>query len=256
MDRGEATDGGTERFGETWVYESIVGAIPGLALSDRQAIVIQLALFETGVVVLALLYDVPSAVLPGTVAVGVAAAGSVAMRQFGRRTRRLDLPEPYRRLLFGSSIEVVLGILAFVALVTHLFVFDPRYGDPPLLEWLFGPEPSVPVVYLTLLILWDLCYRIGTSWWAAVVALWRSWRYAFDAETVRRLRRLDALNVGFGLLQVAMIPFLLDRPVLLVAVGGHVVAVTVVSLSAIATLRVQEASAEGSLEPDAPGRSR
>ncbi|GGJ01343.1 hypothetical protein GCM10008995_09010 [Halobellus salinus] len=47
--------------------------------------------------------------------------------------------------------------------------------------------------YLTLLILWDLCYRIGTSWWAAVVALWRSWRYPFDAETVRHLRRLYLL---------------------------------------------------------------
>lgn len=253
------TAGSDERsapFGETWVYESIVGAIPGLALSDRQAIALQVALFETGVLVLAWAYDVPAAVLPGTVAVGVAAAGSAAMRQFGRRTRRLDLPEPYRRLLFGSSIEVVLGVLAFIALVTHLFVFDPRYGDPPLLEWLFGSDPAVPVVYLTLLILWDLCYRIGTSWWAAVVAVWRSWRYAFDAETVRQLRRLDALNVGFGLLQIAMVPFLLDRPVLLVAVGGHIVAVTVVSVAAMATLHVREPSPEGSLEPDATERSR
>ncbi len=246
----------TETFGETWVYESIVGAIPGLALSDRQAVAIQLALFETGVLVLAWVYGVPEAVLPGTVAVAVAAAGSVAMRRFGRRTRRLDLPEPYRRLLFGSSIEVVLGILAFIALVTHLFVFDPRYGDPALFEWLFGPEPPIPVVYLTLLILWDLCYRIGTSWWAAVVALWRSWRYAFDAETVRHLRRLDLLNLGFGLLQLAMVPFLLDRPVLLVAVGGHIAAVAVVSLAAMATLRVREASPEGSLERDATERSR
>jgi hypothetical protein len=248
----------TVAFGETWVYESIVGAIPGLALSDRQAIAIQLALFETGVLVLSWVYDIPEAVLPGTVAVAVAAAGSAAMRQFGRRTRRLDLPEPYRRLLFGSSIEVVLGILAFVALVTHLFVFDPRYGDPTLLEWLFGPDPPIPVVYLTLLILWDLCYRIGTSWWAAVVALWRSWRYAFDAETARQLRRLDLLNLGFGLLQLAMVPFLLDRPVLLAAVGGHIAAVAIVTLAAMATLRVRKASAdpEGSFERNASDRSR
>lgn len=233
-------EGDVERYGDTWVYESIVGAIPGIDLTDREAIAIQLALFETGVLLLAWFYDLWAAVLPGTVAVAVAAAGSGVMRQFGRRTRRLDLPEPYRRLLFGSSIEVVLGILAFVALVTHLFVFDPRSADPPLLEWLFGPAPPVPVVYLTLLILWDLCYRIGTSWWAALVALWRSWRYEFDPETARRLGRLDALNVGFGLTQLAMVPFLLDRPVLLVAVGGHIVAVTVVSVAAMATLRVRE----------------
>ncbi|SDX76552.1 DUF7530 family protein [Halobellus clavatus] len=230
---------GSEPYGETWVYESIVGAIPGVELSDRQAIAVQLGIFQTGIVVLALVYDLWDAVLPGTVAVVVAAAGSGVMRQFGRRTRELDLPEPYRRLLFGSSIEVVLGILAFVALVTHLFIFDPRTADPTLLTGLFGPDPPVPVVYLTLLILWDLCYRIGTSWWGAVVALWRSWRYAFDPATARRLRRLDALNVGFGLTQLAMVPFLLDRPVLLVAVGGHIVAVTVVSVAAMATLRIR-----------------
>ena len=246
----------TETFGETWVYESIVGAIPGLALSDRQAVAIQLALFETGVLVLAWVYGVPEAVLPGTVAVAVAAAGSVAMRRFGRRTRRLDLPAPYRRPLFGSSIEVVLGRLAFIALVAHLFVFCPRHGAPPLSGLLFCPAPPLPLGYLTLLILWDLCYRIGTSWWAAVVALWRSWRYAFDAETVRHLRRLDLLNLGFGLLQLPMGPFLLDRPLLLVAVGGHIAAVAVVSLAAMATLRVREASPEGSLERDTTERSR
>ncbi|MFB6250598.1 MAG: hypothetical protein ABEI27_02745 [Halobellus sp.] len=230
---------GSEPYGETWVYESIVGAIPGLHLSNLQAIAIQLAIFQTGIVVLALVYGLWDAVLPGTVAVLVAAVGSGVMRQFGRRTRELDLPEPYRRLLFGSSIEVVLGILAFVALVTHLFIFDPRVSNQTLLTGLFGPNPPVPAVFLTLLILWDLCYRIGTSWWGAVVAFWRSWRYSFNPETASRLRRLDALNVGFGLMQLVMVPFLLDRPVLLVAVGGHVVAVTVVSLAAMATLRIR-----------------
>ncbi|WP_049985638.1 DUF7530 family protein [Halobellus rufus] len=228
-----------ELYGDTWVYESIVGAIPGLDLSDGQAMAVQLLLFETAVLLSAWAYDLWSAALPGTVAVAVAAAGSGVMRQFGRGTRKLDLPEPYRRLLFGSSIETVLGILAFVGLVTHLFVFDPRVAEVSLLDSLFGPEPPVPVVFLTLLILWDLCYRIGTSWWAAVVALWRSWRYEFDAETVRRLRRLDALNVLFGLTQLGMVPFVVDQPVLLVAVAGHVVAVTVVSLAAMATLSVR-----------------
>ncbi|MGQ4556372.1 DUF7530 family protein [Halobellus sp. GM3] len=229
-----------EPYGETWVYESIVGALLGLHLSDRQAITLQVGLFEVAVLLLAWWYDLGSAVLPGTVAVVVAAVGSVVMRRFGRRTRRLDLPEPYRRLLFGSSIEVVLGVFAFVALVTYVFVFAPRSAVPPLFERLFGSAAPVPVTFLTLLILWDLCYRIGTSWWAALVALWRSRRYAFDAETVRALRRLDALNVAFALTQLAMVPFILDQPVLLLAVGGHVVAVAVVSTAAIWTLRVRD----------------
>jgi hypothetical protein len=159
------------------------------------------------------------------------------MLRIGRSLRRLALPENYRRLLFGSSIEVVLSVLAFVALVTHLFVFDPSRPGTPLLERLFGPEPSLVVVYLTLLVLWDLCYRIGTSWWLAVVSLWRSVRFTFDPETVGALRRVDAANVGFAFAQVALVPFLLEEPVLLTAVVGHIGAVTVVSVAAAATLR-------------------
>ncbi|RDI71765.1 DUF7530 family protein [Halopelagius longus] len=226
-------------YGEAWVYESIVGALPGVHLTDGQAIAIQLGLFEVGVVAFAWVYDLWNAVLPGTVAVAVAAVGSVVMLRMGRTTRRLDLPDAYGRLLFGSSIEVVLGVLAFVALVTHLFVFEPRRAATPLVESMFGPEPPIIVVYLMLLVLWDLCYRIGTSWWTAVVAAWRSRTYAFDEETARALRRVDAWNVLFGLSQIAVLPFVADRPVLLTAVGGHVVAVSVVSTAAAASLRVR-----------------
>jgi hypothetical protein len=224
-------------YGDTWVYESIVGALPGIDLRESEAIALQLFVFEVGILLFAWLYDLWTAALAGTAAVAVAAAGSVAMRRLGSGTRRLKAPVAYRRLLFGSSIEVVLGVLAFVALVTHLFVFDPRQSARPLLTVLFGPEPPVMVVYLTLLVLWDLCYRIGTSWWAAVVALWRSWRYDFDAETAASYRRLDAVNVVFAATQAVLLPFLLDQPVLLLAVGGHIVAVTVVSGAAMALTR-------------------
>jgi hypothetical protein len=224
------------KYGQTWVYESIVGALPGVRLSELQAILLQVAVFEVTLLVLAWAYDLWSAVPAGTVAVGVAAVGSLAMLRLGEGLRSQSVPEAYPRLLFGSSIEVVLGVLAFVALVTHLFVFDPRGGGTPLLESLFGPDPPVVVVYLTLLVLWDLCYRIGTSWWAAVVSLWRAWRYTFDPVTARRLRRLDLVNVGFAVAQAGMLPFVRDEPVLLVAVGGHIIAVTVVSaVAAVAT---------------------
>jgi hypothetical protein len=224
--------GDAGKYGETWVYESIVGALPGVHLSGPQAILLQVAIFEVGVLLLAWAYDLWSAVPAGTVAVGVAAVGSVAMLRMGEAVRSLNVPVAYPRLLFGSSIEVVLGVLAFVALVTHLFVFDPRQAGRPLVVALFGSEPPVVVVYLMLLVLWDLCYRIGTSWWAAVVSLWRSRRYTFDATTARRLRRVDLVNVGFAVAQAGMLPFLREEPVLLVAVGGHIVAVTVVSATA------------------------
>ena len=228
-DRGVSPGHGrTPEYGETWVYESIVGALPGIEISRPLAVGIQLLVFEAGVLLLAWYYDLWAAAAAGTVAVLVAAAGSVEMLRIGSLARSVDAPEAYRRLLFGSSIEVVLAVLAYVALVTYLFAFDVRSGTP-LVESLFGPDPPLAVVYLTLLVLWDLCYRIGTGWWASVVALWRSARFRFDARTARVLRRADLETMGFGLVQLLLVPFLADHPVLLAAVVGHVLAETTVT---------------------------
>ena len=226
-------------YGETWVYESIIGALPGVNLTRGEAVAIQLVAFEAAVLVLAWYYGLWWAALAGTAAVVVAAVGSVEMIRISRFARAADAPEPYRRLLFGSSIEVVLSVLAFVALVTHLFVFDPRTGTP-LIETLFGAEPPILVVYLTLLVLWDVCYRIGTGWWASVVALWRSARYRFDAETVATLRRADRETMLFGFVQLLLVPFVLDYPVLLVALIGHVLAVVAVTSLSLALLRARK----------------
>ncbi|TQQ81228.1 hypothetical protein EGH24_08850 [Halonotius terrestris] len=223
----------TDNYGETWVYESIVGALPGLELSNTHAVAIQFGVFQVGIVLFAWLYDLWSAALAGTAAVFVAAVGSVAMHRLGTKNRAAEIPEAYYRLLFGSSIEVVLSVLAFIALVTHLFVFDAQTPGTPLIASLFGPEPPIVVVYLVLLVSWDLCYRIGTSWWVAVVSLWRAIKFPSEPSTARRFIRLDLENVGFAVTQLVLVPFLLDQPFLLVAVSGHVVAVTVVSALSI-----------------------
>ncbi len=218
----------SRRYGETWVYESLVGGIPGLDLSRTAAVAIQVILFQTGVLLLGWYYGLWSAVLAGTVAVLVAAAGSVEMHRLGEGNRRLSTPPAHKRLLFGSSIEIVLGILAFIGLVTYLFVWDAG-----LLHRLFGPDPPVAAVYLTLLILWDLCYRIGTSWWSAVVALWRAVNVDLSPSDRARARRLDAENVAFSAIQLVLVPFLWSDPLLLGAVVGHVVAVAAVCTAAI-----------------------
>ena len=235
-------------YGETWTYESIVGALPGIDVSTRAAVLIQFLVFEVAVLVLAAIYDLWVAAAAGTVAVVVATAGSVEMLRISRFVRGEAVPESYRRLLFGSSVEVVLSVLAYVALITHLFVFDPRSGTP-LLTTLFGPEPPILVVYLVLLVLWDVCYRIGTGWWASVVALWRSVRYRFDPATARALQRADLETMGFGVLQLVLVPFLASSPILRTAVLGHVVAVTVVTGASILLLRVRTERATPSSSP-------
>ncbi|RAW45138.1 hypothetical protein DQW50_10895 [Halorubrum sp. 48-1-W] len=216
------------RYGETWVYESLVGGIPGLSISRRTAVAIQFVLFEAAVLVLGWYYGLWNAVIAGTVAVVVAAIGSVEMHRLGAKNRLLSTPPEHKRLLFGSSIEIVLGVLAFIALVTYLFVWDGA-----LLERLFGARPPAPVVYVTLLVLWDLTYRIGTSWWSAVVALWRAVHVELSAEDAAIARRLDAENVAFSTIQLGLVPFLLEEPILLGAVVGHVLAVALVCSTAI-----------------------
>jgi hypothetical protein len=222
-------------YGETWAYESIIAALPGVTVSERLALAIQFGLFEAGVLALAAVYGLWEGVLAGTVAVGVATAGSVEMLRISTHVRRADPPDAYERLLFGSSIEVVLGVLAFLALVTYLFVIDPATGRPLLTE-LLGESPPFPAVYLLLLIGWDVCYRIGTGWWASVVALWRSVTYTFAPAQRQHLRRADLETMGFGLLQLTLAPFLVDHPVLLVAVVGHVGAVTLVTSASLVAL--------------------
>ena len=219
-------------YGETWVYESLVGTVPGLNVSARMAVGIQFVGFEAAILVVAAIYDLPAAVLPGTVAVIVATIGSWLMVQFSRSVRELPTPEPYRRLLFGSSIDVVLGVFAFITLVTYLFVADPGWSEQPLVTDLFGTEPPVVAIWLALLVLWDVVYRIGTCWWASLVGLWRALVYEFDPEVTRRYRRADTINVGFAMVQLLLVPFVIGYPLLLATLSGHVVAVvTVTALS-------------------------
>ena len=222
------------QYGETWVYESLVGAIPGVTLSDRAALAIQFVAFEAIVIAVAAGYGLWSAVPAATAAIVVAVAGSWLMLRFSRTLRRLEPPTAYRRLLFGSSIELALSVLAFVLFVTYLFVVDPAQS---LLTELLGPDPPAVAVVLLLLICWDLIYRIGACWWATVVGLWRALQYGFDDDTTRQLTRLDALNVVFAGVQVTLVPFVLDQPVLVAALVGHLIAVVVVSGAAAAIQR-------------------
>ncbi|KAA9399271.1 hypothetical protein Har1130_13875 [Haloarcula sp. CBA1130] len=224
-------------YGETWVYESIIGALPGIRLPTWAAMAIQLLIFEVAIIALSWYYEVWSAAIAGTVVVFVATIGSAEMLRISTLIRRIDVPPTYRALLFASNVEVVLSVLAYVALLTHLFVFDPQVSSMPLLGRLFGAEPPVLVVYLTLLILWDVSYRIGTGWWASVTGLWRSARYRFDPETARVFIRADLEIWGFGVLQLVLVPFVLDQPVLLAALVGHVIAVTAVTAVSVGLLR-------------------
>ncbi|MBP2250143.1 hypothetical protein J2754_000440 [Halarchaeum solikamskense] len=214
-------------YGRAWTYESIVGAIPGVDVPDRVALAVQFALFEGAVLALAGVSDLWTAMPAATAAVIVATAGSALMLDLGRRLRRADLPDAYTHVVFGSSVETVLGVVAYVTLLTYLFVVDPRDGTA-LVTTLLGHPPSAPATFLALLVCWDVCYRIGVGWWAAVTALWRTLAFDLDQHARRAVAAADRRTAAFGLLQLLLVPFVTPAPLLVVAVVGHVVAVLAV----------------------------
>jgi hypothetical protein len=221
-----------------WVYESIVRSVPGVNASRRVALAAQLVGFEAALLFLAVRYDLPRAATAGTVAVVVSLVGSVFMLELSAAVRRNDVPAAYRHHLFGSGIEIVLGLLAFFVLLVYVFVYDPRQTGPSLLLSVLGDRPPVLAVFVFLAIGWDVAYRIGVGWWASVVGLWRSAHYGAELSPVSRgrLRRLDAATVGYASVQLLLVPVLAGHPLLQLAVVGHTGAVMLVSGASILLL--------------------
>ncbi|WP_254537866.1 DUF7530 family protein [Halomarina litorea] len=239
-------EGETDIYGSAWTYESIVGAfpLPGIDLSERALAPIQFAVFEAGVLLFAALTDAWGAVLPGTAAVLVATGGSVLMTRIATDVRSRDLPDTYRRLLFGANIETVLAVFAFVSMVVYLFSYDPARRTPGLLTELVGPDPGMVVLFFALLLLWDVCYRIAAGWWIAATSLWRSWRYDYGSTTARTLRRADAATAAFGGLQLVLVPFASGHPEVVASLVAHAVALALFTGGSALLLTRQVRAAE------------
>ena len=115
-------------------------------------------------------------------------------------------------------------MLAFLALVTCLLVVDPREGTT-LVTDLLGESPPAPATYLLLLVAWDACYLVHSL--------------GSGGDFEERLRRTDLETLGFALLRLVLVPFLVGHPILFYAVVGHVVAVTVVTGLSLVALSVR-----------------
>ncbi len=221
--------------GRAWAYESIIHAIPGYELPRRLALAVQFLLFETAILLLAVYYDLWEGAVLGTLAVIVAVVGSLGMLRISTRARQAGAPEAYLRLLFGSRIDLVLGVIAYALVITYLFAIDT--GENALLTRLLGEELPPAALFVLLVVLWDVCYRIGTNWWATVVALWRSRTLELEPETRRALIRVDAETIALSGAQLLLLPFVAGQPLLAIALIGHLLAVVLVAGSSILLLR-------------------
>lgn len=221
-----------------WAYVGIVSVLPIRSLDVRVALLIQFLLFEGGAIVLALWFDRPRVLPAATAAIVVTTAGSGLMLTLSEWIRRLNSPARYRQLLFGSSLDVLLGVVAFLLLVTSLLM-DASGQQTGILERLLGERPPAPMVFFALVVLWDLCYRIGTGWWASLTGLWRSITFRMDIGEDARAgyHRADLLTMVFAGFQLLLVPFLWSDRLLVLALLGHVLAVFVVSTAAVLVLR-------------------
>lgn len=222
-----------------WAFESIIRSVPGINVSRYLALAVQLLGFEAAVVLLAIWYDLPNAAVIGTVAVVVSVVGSVFMLGLSAAIRRANAPTPYRHLLFGSRMDILLGLIAFFVLLVYVFIYDPRTGGETLVNAVLGEQPPVVFAFVFLVIGWDVTYRIGVGWWASVVGFWRTYRFGKELSPVSRAhyRRLDAATAVFAASQLLFVPFLSGHPLLQVALVGHAVAVLLVSGASIILLR-------------------
>ncbi|MFB6113809.1 MAG: hypothetical protein ABEJ58_06865 [Halodesulfurarchaeum sp.] len=167
----------------------------------------------------------------GSVGVLVSVGGSIFMLHVSRAIRRGACPQRYQDLLFGSRIEIVLGLLSFFVLVVYAFVYDPRQPGETLIRTVLGDRPPLIATYVLLVIGWDVAYRIGVGWWASVVGFWRSFRFGGELSdsSRKRFRRTDGMTIGFAFVQLVLVPVLSGHPMLQYAIVGHVLAVVVVS---------------------------
>ncbi len=218
-----------------WAYITLVSVVPGLSLGSRSALAVQFLLFEGFAVGLAAWYGRWEALLFGTIAIGVATIGSGLMLLLSDKVRALDPPARYRRALFHSSIDVVMGLVAFIGLLTYLLVS----GRGTLLQRVLGDPVPAPAIFFALFVAWDLSYRIGTAWWASITGLWRAATFGrrLPVAVREKYARVDLFTLAFAGLQLLLVPFLWSDRVLAWLVIGHVVAVAIVSSLAIALQR-------------------
>ncbi len=217
-----------------WAYISLISALPGLSTNDRSAIIVQFCAFEGVALLLAVTYNLWQLLPFATTAIVVSTFGSYLMVNLSDRIQSHNPPDSYQRILFDSSIDIVMGLVAFIALLTYLLI-DAQAPGPGLLDRLFG-NPAPPLaVFFALFVAWDLTYRIGIGWWTSITGLWRTitLRTKDPGPTNNTYTRADFYTMIFAGSQLLLVPFLWSDRLLAWLLLGHIFAVFTVSSFAI-----------------------
>jgi hypothetical protein len=154
------------------------------------------------------------------------------MSLLSERIHSANPPDSYRRVVFDSSIDIVMGLIAFITVITYLLIdaYNPTNG---FLARLFAGAPPAPVIFFALIIAWDLTYRIGIGWWTSITSLWRTVMVRTGQSRHYDYHYADLYTIAFAALQLLLLPFLWPDRFLSYLLIGHVAAVLIVSSLAI-----------------------
>ncbi len=207
-----------------WVHEIILENIPPFSLLPRgYNVALQMFLMEIVGASIAVYLSIPNlSIIFGSLAILVISLWSFLIYHIGVTIHRLEPPsaplekeviDKYQGSLFSHHhYELYLAVSVLAFLLSYILFFQQG-----IISYWLGGKVSLPLLLLVALILWDISYRLGVGLWSAVVAFERStsllrvskmrtkMRYTAYRE-LRTLKRMDLINLVFGLVTLLLYP--------------------------------------------------
>ena len=222
-----------------WIHELILEKIPPFSwVPVNYRVLVQLLVIELVGTSLAIFFALPLySILLGSLAVLVISIWSFLIYNIGVTIHRLQSPsaqlekkviDDYQGALFSRRhYELYLGMAVLGILVFYLFVVDRG-----LVSYWLGGKLSIAPLVLVGLVLWDLSYRLGVGLWSASVAFKRSTdlvkvsgmrtKMSYTAyPELNTLRRVDSINLFFGLVTLLLYPIFRFNILLFIALIAY-----------------------------------
>lgn len=207
-----------------WVHEIILENIPPFSWLPRgYNVALQMFLMEIVGASIAISLSLPyHSILFGSLAILVISLWSFLIYHIGLTIHQLEPPsaplereviEQYQKSLFSRrhyELHLAVSVLAFL-------LFYLSFFKQSLVSYWLGGNFSPALLFLVVLILWDISYRIGVGLWSAILAFKRSisllrvskmrtkMRYTAYRE-LKTLKRMDFINLVFGLVTLLLYP--------------------------------------------------
>ncbi len=207
-----------------WINEIILEKVPPFSWVPRgYNVALQLFIMEIVGTSIATVFSLPiRSILHGSLAILVVSLWSFLAFNIGSTVRRLEPPsaplernviDEYQKSLFHPRrYEFGIAASVLVLILSYLVLF----GRGLVSYWL-GENLSPILLFFLVALLWDISYRLGLGLWSAIIAFKRSINLARVSKKrskmhytaypeLKTLKRLDLINLSFGLVALLLYP--------------------------------------------------